>query len=89
MCADLFAEGLESKAPKLVVERPNPSGPPTEVKIGIYLLDIADINDVQQLFSVDLFVDVDWHDPRLAVPEGKKAWKKAWTPTFRVSRYVD
>ena len=51
-CADLSAEGLESKAPKLVAERPNPSGPPTEVTIGIYMLDIADIDDVNQLFSV-------------------------------------
>ena len=74
-CADLSAEGLESKAPKLVAERPNPAGQPTEIAIGISVLDIADIDDVNQLFSVDLFVDVTWHDPRLTVPEELRTGK--------------
>ena len=86
-CAGLSAEGLESKAPKLVAERPNPSGPPTKVAIGVHVLDIADIDDVNQLFSVDLFVDVTWHDPRLTVPEELRTGKarrmsleEIWTP---------
>jgi gamma-aminobutyric acid receptor subunit beta len=90
-CVDLSAEGLESKAPKLVAERPNPSGPPTEVTIGIYLLDIADIDDVNQLFSVDLFVDVTWQDPRLVVPEELRTGKnrripleEIWTPRLMI-----
>jgi hypothetical protein len=90
-CADLSAEGLESKAPKLVAERPNPSGPPTEVAIGVYVLDIADIDDVNQLFSVDLFVDVTWQDPRLAVLEELRTGKnrrvpleEIWTPRLLI-----
>ena len=89
--ADLSAEGLESKAPKLVSERPIPLGPPTEVKIGIHLLDIADIDDVKQHFSVDLFVDVSWQDPRLAVLEELRTGKnrrmpleEIWTPRLLI-----
>jgi hypothetical protein len=67
--ADLSAEGLESKAPKLLFDRPNASGPPTEITIGIYLLDIGEIDDVNQLFSVDMFVNVTWQDQRLALLE--------------------
>jgi hypothetical protein len=65
--ADLSAEDSESKAPKLIVERPIASGPPTDVTIGIYLLDIDEIDDVNQLFSVDMFVNITWQDPRLAL----------------------
>jgi hypothetical protein len=90
-CADLSAEGLESKAPKLVAERPNPAGQPTEIAIGISVLDIADIDDVNQLFSVDLFVDVTWHDPRLTVPEESRTGKarrmsleEIWTPRLLI-----
>jgi hypothetical protein len=89
--AGLSAEGFESKDTKSVVERPNPSGPPTEVKIGIYLLDLTHIDDVNQLFSIDLFVDVTWQDPRLAVPEKLRIGKiqrrpleEIWTPRLLI-----
>ena len=62
------SEEAESKA-YLVGERPEPSGPPTPVTVGIYLLDIDEINDVDQRFRVDMFVTVRWQDARLALPE--------------------
>jgi hypothetical protein len=89
--AGLCAEGFESKDTKSAVERPNRSGPPTEVRIGIYLLDLTRIDDVNQLFSVDLFVDVTWQDPRLAVPEKMRIGKiqrrpleEIWTPRLLI-----
>ena len=85
--AVLSAEGLESNAPKLVTERPNASGPPTDVTISIYLLDINDIDDVNQFFSVDMFINITWHDPRLALLENSRTGKfrripldEIWTP---------
>jgi hypothetical protein len=90
-CTDLTAEGLESKHPMLVAERPNPLGPPTEVTIGIYVLDIAGIDDVNQLFSVDLFVDMTWQDPRLALLKELRTGKNRrmplediWTPGLMI-----
>jgi hypothetical protein len=89
--ADLSAEGLESKAPKLVVDRPNASGPPTEITIGIYLLDIGEIDDVNQLFSVDMFVNVTWQDQRLALLENIRTGQyrripldEIWTPRLLI-----
>jgi len=89
--ADLSAEGLESKAPKLVTERPNASGQPTDVTISIYLLDINDVDDVNQLFSVDMFVTVTWQDPRLALLENLRTGKyrripldEIWTPRLLI-----
>jgi hypothetical protein len=89
--ADLSAEVLESKAPKLFTERPGASGPPTDVTISIYLLDIDDIDDVNQLFSVDMFVNVTWQDPRLALQGDLRTGKyrkipmdEIWTPRLLI-----
>ena len=89
--ADLSAEGLESKAPKLFTERPGASGPPTDVTISIYLLDIDDIDDVNQLFSVDMFINVTWQDPRLALQGNLRTGKfrrmpmdEIWTPRLLI-----
>jgi len=83
----LGAQGLESTDPSLVGERPNPSGTATLVTFGIYLLDIDEIDDVNQRFSVDMFMIVAWHDPRLALPEDERIGQnrtlpmnEIWTP---------
>jgi len=71
----------------LVGERPNAAGPPTEVSVSLYVLDIDSIDDVDQRFSVDMFLNVAWQDERLALPEGEEAGKvrtvsldDIWTP---------
>ena len=83
----LGAQGLESTDPSLVGERPNPSGMATLVTFGIYLLDIDEIDDVNQRFSVDMFMIVTWHDPRLALPDDERIGQnrtlpmnEIWTP---------
>jgi hypothetical protein len=67
------AQGTDSTAARLVAERPNASGTSTEVTIGIFLVDIDKIDDVSQRFNVDVFVNVAWQDPRLALPEEEQA----------------
>jgi hypothetical protein len=68
LCADVAAAGLEVTSPGLIGERPNADGEPTEVSIDVYLFDIDQIDDVNQRFNVDMFVDVEWRDDRLALP---------------------
>lgn len=46
--------------------RPDPAGTPTQVKVGIYVLDIKNIDDVAQTYSADFFLVVEWIDRRLA-----------------------
>ncbi len=50
-----------------VGSRPNAGGPAEVVKVRFGLIDIVDVDDRQQLFSIDAFVEVGWHDPRLAI----------------------
>jgi hypothetical protein len=47
--------------------RPSEGGAPDEITVRLGVLDIAEINDREQVFMADLFVEIDWQDPRLAV----------------------
>jgi len=51
----------------LRITRPDPEGPPTEVRVGFYLLDMTEIDDKKQTFKVDFVGRLEWKDPRLAV----------------------
>jgi len=46
--------------------RPDPEGTKTPVKIGSYLIDIKEINDIKQNYTADVFFNLSWHDPRLS-----------------------
>lgn len=54
---------------ELTKSRPNADGDPTPVSIGIRLIDIGNINEVLEEFSVDFLVMVQWQDPRLSIQE--------------------
>ena len=43
-----------------------PFGPPREVKIGLLLTDMTEVNGSEQSFSADVFVVATWQDPELA-----------------------
>ena len=47
--------------------RPSEGGAPDEITVRLGVLDIAEIDDREQVFTVDLFIEVQWRDPRLAV----------------------
>jgi len=51
---------------KLSKTRPHPEGPPTEVIIGVFFIDIKSINDSEQTFTADVFRMLRWNDPRLS-----------------------
>ena len=49
--------------------RPGAEGEPTEVAVGVYLLDLIKIEDADQVFNADLVVSMSWRDPRLVDDE--------------------
>lgn len=51
----------------LTAARPNAGGNPDEITVRIGLLDLVEINDREQVFMADLYVEATWQDPRLAV----------------------
>lgn len=69
----LSAQEMDSTRARLVAERPNASGTVTEVTLGVFLVDIDEIDDVSQRFNVDVFVNIAWQDSRLALPEEEQA----------------
>jgi len=61
-------EDLASSQDELIT-RPDPDGAPTEISVGLYFLDVAQIDDVAQDFAADVVFEAAWTDPRLADPE--------------------
>lgn len=45
---------------------PNPPGSPTEVKLGVFLADIIDMDEVDEAFQAEIILIAEWKDPRLA-----------------------
>lgn len=54
---------------QLVGVRPGADDGPTEVAIGVYLLDLIEIKDADQVFDADMVVSMSWRDPRLVDDE--------------------
>ena len=50
--------------------RPDPKGPPTEVNLGVRVVDLLEISDVNQTITLDMALQFNWNDPRLAHLEG-------------------
>ena len=49
----------------IAIVRPESEGTPTPVAVGIYIFDLASINDVQQSFNVDFVFQLQWKDTQL------------------------
>lgn len=47
--------------------RPESEKGPTDVNIGIYVIDISRVDDANQRFSTDFILRLTWKDPRLAI----------------------
>jgi hypothetical protein len=67
-CLSLSAGGTHAQSNDgLNVERPHAGGQPEEITVLFGLLDIDEIDDKAQRFSVDAYFESRWNDPRLAV----------------------
>ncbi len=73
-------------------ERPNAGGSAERVQVEFALLDIDDIDDKQQRFSIDAYFEIKWQDHRLAVEPGEEQVNrtrvfspdKIWTPGLTI-----
>ena len=82
--ASLNAQETDSTKAQLVAERPHADGTSTEVTVSIFLIDIDEIDDVRQRFNVDLFFNIAWQDPRLALPEKEQSGQIRTLPRSEV-----
>lgn len=72
MAGEVYSVGYQEEADvtqqkAILFDRPDPEGAPTKIYIGLYLLDLISIDDVQQSFKADFFALMRWNDPRLAI----------------------
>jgi hypothetical protein len=58
-----FARGADLPA---VIERPASGNGPTQVSVGIWIVDISKIDSAEQSFTAEVAVVLRWKDPRLA-----------------------
>lgn len=84
--------GAQTAAPgsDQISVRPNAGGEPEEIVVRLGVLDIVGVNDREKQYVVDLFMEIAWHDPRLALP-GASAdslrtlpMTDVWTPRLTV-----
>ena len=65
-----MAFGAEAQSDPAAVDitstRPSAGGEPDKITVRVGLLDIAGIDNREQVFTADIFVEVEWQDPRLA-----------------------
>ena len=65
-------------------ERPGADGAPTEVSIGVRMVDLTDIDDVSQTLTGDFAIFLGWTDSRLEGLEGCEVpLDDIWTPGIR------
>lgn len=70
--------------PRIAATRPDPAGVPTRVSVGLYVLDIDHINDVEQSFTTRFALRMRWKDPRLAaLAHCKIPLEEVWNPQTR------
>jgi hypothetical protein len=56
----------QPSAPSVSVDRPNAGGPADVIRVDVLVLDIADVRNADQLFTIDAYLVLQWNDPRLA-----------------------
>jgi hypothetical protein len=81
----LDARSAETPA---VIERPGSGNEPTQVSVGIWIVDITNIDSAQQNFTADIAIVLRWKDPRLAHTGNgvaHYALNQIWTPRVTVA----
>jgi len=91
LCTQATAAVQTSPESVLLGERPSRNEEPTVIEITVFVIDIDEIDDVNQRFSVDMFITAQWQDPRLALPDAERKGQvrfmmldEVWTPTILV-----
>jgi hypothetical protein len=66
--------------------RPDAEGKPTRVSVGVFVVDIPEIDDARQMFRADCYVKISWKDPRLASSAEHRSipLNEVWHPPLEI-----
>ena len=71
-----------------VIDRPGAQDGPTQISVGIWIVDISNIDSAQQTFTADIAVVLQWKDARLAHTGAgltHYALDQIWTPRVAIA----
>lgn len=81
--AEADVKGEEASSPKPEQQRPSTWGEPTEVRVGIYVIDVDGVDSANQRFSASIYLQARWNIPLLR-HEGPaplvRRTTSVWTP---------
>ena len=99
-----FAPGTKARAAALnpttdqtLLEPPGSPGAPVPVKVGLYITNLGDIDEVRERVELDGYLIVSWKDPRLAAApaasNGTNYWQRyregqIWMPSLELANAV-
>jgi len=67
--------------------RPGPKDKPTEIKVGLAVLNIDSIDGANQSFIANIFIAMQWEDPRLATERRSRrrlSVDEVWNPSIQI-----
>src|SRR6476659_8440943 len=79
---------VRSAEPPPLIERPGSGNGPTQVSVGIWIVDINNIDSAQQNFTADIAIVLRWKDARLAhtgTGAVHYALDQIWTPRVSIA----
>src|SRR5437660_4816764 len=79
---------VQSAETPALIERPGSGNVPTQVSVGIWIVDINNIDSAQQNFTADIAVVLRWKDARLAhtgTGAVHYALDQVWTPRVSIA----
>ena len=88
---DVYAKDSECEYSDVVFRtHPDQEGEPTLVSVGLFLIDISNVNDTDQSFMANISIRITWKDPRLARAQHDHETvcvvelAKVWNPQVRI-----
>ena len=81
--AEANTEAAEARTPKPEQQRPSVWGEPTEVRVGIYVIDVDGVDSANQRFSASVYLQARWNIPLLRHEGPAPLIRRAtsdWTP---------
>ena len=77
------------KAGDFAKTRPHENEGPTKVQVGLYVIDIADIDNKDQSFTIDVVIRLRWKDTRLSVIQSPVPLHSIWNPNVQIFNLRD